>query len=164
VQPEGLAYCAGRVCMAGDAHELPALRQGPGALSADTPTPPRRAQFTDTIYLPALSAIREDLNTTDSMTTASVGIYMLFIGLGSLVWGPAADRFGRRATYLASAALFLATTIACIFSPNIVFLLVFRALQGLAVAAYLSTGVAPREDGQLVCCWWGSHQRCWGCC
>lgn len=41
-------------------------------------------------------------------------------------------RFGRRAVYLTSTAMFLATSLVCVFAPNIGVLVAFRALQGAA--------------------------------
>ena len=46
--------------------------------------------------------------------------------------GPASDKFGRCITYFVSGALFIATSIVCIFAPNIGILVAFRALQGAA--------------------------------
>ena len=43
-----------------------------------------------------------------------------------------ADKFGRRIAYASSTVLFLGTSVACIFAPNIAVLVAFRALQGLA--------------------------------
>jgi DHA1 family bicyclomycin/chloramphenicol resistance-like MFS transporter len=56
-------------------------------------------------------------------------IYLLYV---LLLQGPASDRFGRRLTYMVSGAAFLATTVVCIFAPNIGMLVAFRALQGVA--------------------------------
>lgn len=56
--------------------------------------------------------------------------------------GPLSDWLGRRAAFLAATLLFLATSVPCIFAPSIYLLIVFRALQGLAVAAYGEEGVA----------------------
>jgi MFS family permease len=50
--------------------------------------------------------------------------------------GPLSDWLGRRTAFLAATLLFLATSIPCILAPSIYLLIVFRALQGLAVAAY----------------------------
>jgi DHA1 family bicyclomycin/chloramphenicol resistance-like MFS transporter len=62
----------------------------------------------------------------------SVSIYMFMVGLASLVWGPASDKYGRKIIYIAASIFFIATSIVCIFSPNIGVLVAFRALQGIA--------------------------------
>jgi multidrug resistance protein len=102
--------------------------------------------FTDTIYLPALQAVGQDLSASADLVAASVAIYMLTVGVGSLIWGPAADKYGRRIAYAASTVLFLGTTVACIFAPSIAVLVAFRALQGLAVASFSTTGQGVVAD------------------
>lgn len=92
--------------------------------------------FANTMYMPSLAAVRADLHTTETMTAASISVYMFAIGAGSLGWGTVADRFGRRWTLYVSSVLFLGFTTGCVFSRTIVMLIVFRALQGLAVAAF----------------------------
>ena len=74
--------------------------------------------FTDTIYLPALSSVLNSLSgaTTDGVA-ASVSIYMATVGIGSLLWGPIADKFGRRRAILVSLVAYLVFTVACIFRP-----------------------------------------------
>lgn len=92
--------------------------------------------FANTLYMPALAAIRADLHTTTTLTAASIAVYMFAIGIGSLLWGPFADKFGRRACFYASTVMFLGFTVGCIFSKDIVQLIVLRAFQGLAGSAF----------------------------
>jgi hypothetical protein len=39
-----------------------------------------------------VQVIQEDLKTSPELVAASVSIYMVLVGLASLVWGPASDR------------------------------------------------------------------------
>jgi MFS family permease len=41
------------------------------------------------------------------------------VGLGALLFGPTADKFGRRITLLGSTALFTALSLVTVFSKNI---------------------------------------------
>lgn len=79
-----------------------------------------------------MQAIKEDLNTSEALVAASVAIYMFMVGIGALFCGPISDRFGRKQVYLAFSIAFLATSIVCIFAPNISVLVAFRALQGFS--------------------------------
>ena len=63
---------------------------------------------------------------------ASVAIYMVAVGIAALLWGPMGDRYGRKLSYYTSAAAFLASSLICLFAPNIGVLVAFRALQGAA--------------------------------
>lgn len=65
---------------------------------------------------------------------------MLQVGIGTLVWGPASDKFGRRTMYIVGMVLFLGTTLGCLFAPTIGVLVAFRGLQGLAGRATLVYG------------------------
>jgi multidrug resistance protein len=93
--------------------------------------------FSDTVYLPALSNMEEDLHASISLVDNTVSIYLIVAGIFALIWGPLGDRFGRKIILLIAFALFFANTIACIFAPNIAILLIFRALQGGSISAAL---------------------------
>ena len=67
--------------------------------------------LTDTIYLPGLEQLKRDYNTNQQLASASVAVYLAAVGFSALFWGPAADRFGRRPTYLVTVVSFLATTL-----------------------------------------------------
>eukprot|EP00775_Hariotina_reticulata_P004208 gene4208-4457_t len=90
--------------------------------------------------------VQSDLHTTQELVAASVSIYMFMVGAASLVWGPLADRFGRRITYFAALAAFLGSTIVCMFAPTIGVLVAFRALQGAGVTALVTTGSGVLAD------------------
>ncbi|CAF3810282.1 unnamed protein product [Rotaria sp. Silwood1] len=61
-------------------------------------------------------------------------------GLFGILWGPLSDRFGRKRILCMALFFFVFISIVCTFAPNIVVLLVFRALQGAAVSATLVVG------------------------
>jgi Major Facilitator Superfamily len=90
--------------------------------------------FSDTIYLPSLVAIEQDLHASVEQVSATVSLYMFAAAAANLIWGPLADRFGRRMVYLTSLAAFTGTALACLWAPSIRILLAFRALQGAAGA------------------------------
>ncbi|CAF3179431.1 unnamed protein product [Rotaria socialis] len=102
--------------------------------------------FCDTIYLPALSTIQKDLNTTTTLVTLSVSIYLIMNGVLSLLWGPITDRFGRKTPLIVALFLVTIASVACIFSPNIIFLIAFRTLQGASASATIVVGQAVISD------------------
>lgn len=95
-------------------------------LSALTP-------FTDTIYLPALKSISSDLDTTDSVVSLSVSIYLACVGIGQVIWGPLSDRYGRLSVLTGCLIAYQGITIAIIFAQTISILIVERAIQGFVV-------------------------------
>jgi len=82
--------------------------------------------------LPSLGAISADLGVSDpNRRQLIVGIFLLFSGLGSLVPGAAADRFGRKPVLLICLAGYVATNLLAAFSADFTLLLCARALAGL---------------------------------
>jgi MFS family permease len=64
----------------------------------------------------------------------TTGLYMMGMGLGSVVMSPTAILFGKRPVYLFTAVLFIATSIWCGLSPNYPSLVVARIFQGISVS------------------------------
>lgn len=105
-----------------------------GLLSAVSP-------FAIDMYLPAMPAIEEGLGTTVAGTQATITAYFLSFGLAQLIYGPLADRFGRKPPIYAGLGIFLVGTIFCALAPDIRWLIAARFVQGLGGAALM---VVPR--------------------
>lgn len=89
------------------------------------------------MYLPGLPAIAEDLGTGVSQAQLSLTFCLLGLALGQLLAGPVSDVRGRRGPLLAGLAVYMATSLLCVFSPNIWLFAGLRFIQGLAGAAGL---------------------------
>ncbi|EEQ91102.2 MFS transporter [Blastomyces dermatitidis ER-3] len=87
---------------------------------------------------PILAAGYNDVSESFGITTHQValttGLYMLGLGLGSVVMSPTAILYGKRPIYLLGSALFIVSAVWCAVSPNFVSLLLARIFQGLAVS------------------------------
>jgi hypothetical protein len=87
---------------------------------------------------PILAAAFPNVAATYNVTTAQValttGLYMMGLGVGSVIASPTAIAFGKRPVYLVAALLFLLTSIWCAVSPNYASLCVARVIQGMAVS------------------------------
>lgn len=66
-----------------------------------------------------------------SLTT---GLYMMGLGVGSVVVSPTAILYGKRPVYLASAIVFIGMSLWAAWSPSFTSLLVARVFQGMAVS------------------------------
>jgi MFS family permease len=64
----------------------------------------------------------------------TTGLYMLGLGIGSVIMSPTAILFGKRPVYLATAILFILSAVWCALSPNYASLVVARIFQGIAVS------------------------------
>ncbi|WP_120718195.1 multidrug effflux MFS transporter [Tsuneonella amylolytica] len=85
--------------------------------------------------LPALDEIAATFGIDDpNRRQLVVGVYLLAAGVGSLVPGALADRFGRRRILFASFAFYVGISLLCAVAPSYDALLVLRAIQGVGVA------------------------------
>ena len=85
--------------------------------------------------LPALGTMSAELGVSDSnQRQLVIGLFLLFAGIGSLVPGTLADRFGRRPVLLACLGGYLACTLAAALAGSFTLLLIARAATGLASA------------------------------
>jgi len=64
----------------------------------------------------------------------TTGLYMMGLGLGSVIASPTAILFGKRPVYLVAIIIFLLTSIWCALSPNYPSLVIARIFQGMAVS------------------------------
>jgi DHA1 family bicyclomycin/chloramphenicol resistance-like MFS transporter len=84
------------------------------------------------ILLPALPEIGSSLGVRDaSNLPLVVTVFMLGMAIGQLVWGPLADRFGRRRPLLLGLTLFVLATTAAVTTQSLSQLLAARLLQGI---------------------------------
>jgi multidrug resistance protein len=102
--------------------------------------------FCDTIYLPALQEVAISLNTTEILTAASVSAYLGAVGVGQLLWGPLSDYHGRNIVLFICLGIFEAFTIACIFAPDIVSLIILRTIEGFFVGCCITSVQAVISD------------------
>ncbi len=86
-------------------------------------------------YLPSLPGIAVSLKTTPAMVQLTLSLFMVAYALAQLVWGPLADRYGRRPMLLAGLGLYVASSIACAEATSIEALIGFRLMQALAACA-----------------------------
>jgi EmrB/QacA subfamily drug resistance transporter len=89
--------------------------------------------------------------------------YALLLGALVLAGGAAADRYGRKAVFLAGVGLFSAASLACGLAPSLPVLIAARALQGIGAAlltpaslALLGATFDERARGQAVGVWAGA--------
>jgi multidrug resistance protein len=87
---------------------------------------------------PLLAAGFNDVAATYDVSIPQValttGLYMLGLGLGSVVASPTAILYGKRPVYLGAIILFTLSSIWCALSPNYASLVVARIVQGFAVS------------------------------
>lgn len=115
---------------------------------------------TTDLYLPALPQLRQALGASMTMAQQTMAALLLAFGLGQLVWGPVADRVGRRPVLLWGLALYALAGLGGALAGSVELLVAWRALQGLGMAAAVVCARAllrdlyePREGAQVMA--WG---------
>lgn len=91
--------------------------------------------FASDSYLPSLPAMGDAYNASPTQTQLTLTLYFLGFSFPQLIYGPLADRFGRRHALITGYIIALLGSILCTVAPTISWLWVGRFLQGAGVAA-----------------------------
>lgn len=102
--------------------------------------------FSNDILLPSLFSIQRDFDTAIENVQLVVPVFMFISAFGQLVFGPASDRFGRRAAIIVGLGFYVAGTLVALMSAGIASLLVGRAGQGFGSACCQVVARATLRD------------------
>ncbi|ALU42662.1 multidrug effflux MFS transporter [Pseudoalteromonas rubra] len=109
------------------------------------------------LYLPAFVNMQQDLAVSEAHIQQTVGIYMLAVGLGQLLAGPLADKYGRRPVALFGILLFGVGALLATLLDEWHWIMLARVLQGLgACATFVSAFAIVRDSfghkgsGQMI--------------
>ena len=102
--------------------------------------------ITTDLYLPALPTVQVSLGASIAAAQLTLSALIICFGLAQLVCGPLADRFGRRPVLLSGLALYTVASVFGAAAPSIEALIVWRALQGAAMAAAVTCGRSIVRD------------------
>lgn len=97
--------------------------------------------FAIDMYLPALPTITADLRAPTAATQMTLMAFFVAFGVCQIIYGPVSDMVGRKPPLYVGLVLFIAGSLGCAFSPDIGWLIAFRALQGVGASAVM---VIPR--------------------
>lgn len=98
------------------------------------------------IYLPAFPTIATQFNVTEQQVQQTVAIFMLTVGLGQLIAGPLADKFGRKPVAVVGVSLYAGSALLASMAPSFAVLMFARALQGLGACATFVVAFAIVRD------------------
>ncbi len=99
------------------------------------------------IMLPGLQQIGESLGVaTENHRQYVISAYFAGMGLALLFYGPASDRWGRRAPILFGLTVYVAAAFAAAFAPNFETLLALRFIQGVGAASTRVIAVSMVRD------------------
>lgn len=98
------------------------------------------APISSTSILAASPEVVATYNTTGTIFNISNALYMLFMGLSPLVWGPLGQTYGRKWTLAWASVTFTAFSIGSALAPNLASYFVFRCLTAFQGTAFLIIG------------------------
>lgn len=87
---------------------------------------------------PALAAgfnnVASDFHVSYSRVALTTGLYMMGLGVGSVIFSPTAILYGKRPVYLGGAILFVLSSVWCALAPDYANLAAARVFQGISVS------------------------------
>lgn len=102
--------------------------------------------ITTDLYLPALPQLQVALGLTPSLAQWTLSVLMLSFGFGQLVWGPIADRIGRRPVLRWGLSLYVLASIAATLAQDFGIVIAARIAQGASLSGVVMCGRAMVRD------------------
>lgn len=87
------------------------------------------------LYLPAFPTMARAFDTSTDQIQLSLSAYFIGLACGQILYGPVADRFGRRKPLLFGIGLFCTASLLCAFAPSLEWLIAGRFMQALGGCA-----------------------------
>jgi DHA1 family bicyclomycin/chloramphenicol resistance-like MFS transporter len=98
------------------------------------------------IYLPSLPGMAKYFNVSVNLINLTLILFMVFFGLGNLLWGPLSDRYGRKPVLLAGLALYIIASLLCARAVDVYQLITFRVFQAVGGGAASAVAMAVVKD------------------
>ncbi|WP_421189451.1 multidrug effflux MFS transporter [Aeromonas enteropelogenes] len=109
------------------------------------------------IYLPAIPQMAEKLGAEVTLMQGTITWFLFSMGLGQLLVGPLADRYGRKPIALGGVLLYGLSALGAGFAASLGELMLARVLQGFgacatSVAAFsvVRDSYGPKKSGQMI--------------
>lgn len=87
------------------------------------------------IYLPSMPIMAVEFNVSSSEIQSTLVLFLFAMGIGQILIGPLADRFGRRPIALAGISLYIVSSLLAVFTTDFQLMQGARVLQGIAACA-----------------------------
>ncbi|RUO78924.1 Bcr/CflA family drug resistance efflux transporter [Idiomarina tyrosinivorans] len=98
------------------------------------------------MYLPAFNAIAESFGAKSDQVQLSLTAFFFGLFIGQLLYGTATDKFGRKQPLYFGLVIYIVTSLACAWAPNITTLIILRFLQAVGACAGIVIARAMVRD------------------
>ena len=92
-------------------------------------------QFASSVYLPSMPAMEVGLGASRGEVQATMTAYLAAFAVMQVVYGPLADRYGRRPIMLSGGTLFVVGSLLCMVANSVEFVIVGRIVQAMGACA-----------------------------
>lgn len=98
------------------------------------------------LYLPALPGMARYFGVSSDLANLTLILFFVFFSIGTLLWGPLSDKYGRRPVLLIGLFLYSMASIACAASWDIHQLIAARILQAIGGSGAFAVATAMIRD------------------
>ena len=98
------------------------------------------------MYLPSFPTLERELHTTSSAVQFSLAAFFIGMALGQAIYGPLADRFGRKRPLYVGIVLYVIASLGCAAAENIETLIALRFVQAIGGCAGIVIARAMVRD------------------
>ncbi len=115
------------------------------------------SSLSSSLFLPSMPAMTAGLHTTVTAAQVTISGFITGFALAQLIWGPVADRYGRRVVLVMGLGLYFLASIVCALATSIEMLIVARIVQAVGVCSAPVLGRAiirdvygPRDSARIM--------------
>ena len=86
------------------------------------------------MYLASMPVMAKDLNTSYASTQITLTVFLIFMGVGQLLFGPWSDAIGRKKPLILGLITYIVASVWAACASNLDSLILARALQGIGAS------------------------------
>lgn len=129
-----------------DAPARPLQRLGDGGLLALLAILSAFIPLSTDMYLPALPTMAATFHAPTALVNLTLVLFFVFYSLGTLLWGPLSDKYGRKPILLIGLVLYIVSSVCCACAEGVYHLIVFRIFQAITGSAAPAIAMALVKD------------------
>jgi len=98
------------------------------------------------LYLPALPTMSDYFGVTVQLTNQTLVLFFLFYAIGTLVWGPLSDKYGRKVILVTGLVIYILGSLLCTVASTVQMLILCRIFQAIGGSSATAVATAIVKD------------------